>query len=182
MKKLITILLLLGVFVSLAGWDGWGDPTLFKKHMVFDSTVTFNDSTFFRDAVIDSSNHVVIGVLTGKIKEIIKASTGNITVAECKSTLINNYGQGAANTQTLPAAAMGLNCQFVLITTGNAFHLDCQATDKFYLDGVALDDADKISCAVPTVGDAISIMAVQTGASSYDWIARTIQGTWIDGG
>jgi len=129
-----------------------------------------------------SGNGAVTGQLTSCIEEVIKASTGNITAAECQSTLINNYGQGAANTQTLPTATEGLNCQVVTITVGFAFHLDCQGTDKFYLDGVALDDGDKISNTTPAVGDAISVIAVQTGASEWNWIARTLQGTWVDGG
>lgn len=120
--------------------------------------------------------------LKGNTAEIVQASTDTLTVAKMAGTIINNYGQGAANTQTLPAAAEGLNILVVLSTVGNAFHIDVQATDKVYLDGVALDDGDKISNATPAIGDSISIVAFQTGASAYDWRAQTIQGTWVDGG
>jgi hypothetical protein len=122
-----------------------------------------------------------IGRLVG-VDELIKASTGALTASEMASPIINNYGQGAANTQTLPLAAEGHNALFIIATVGNAFHIDVQATDKVYLDGVALDDGDKISNAVPAISDSISIVAFQTGASAYDWRAQTIQGTWVDGG
>ena len=129
--------------------------------------------------VVDDAN---FSGLRCTLIELIQATTDTLTAAEMKSTVINNYGQGAANTQTLPTAAEGLNALFIIATVGFAFHIDVQATDKVYLDGAALDDGDKISNATPAIGDSISIIAFQTGASAYDWRAQTIQGTWIDGG
>ena len=135
------------------------------------------------DAPIGETNPAVgtFELLKGKIDEIIQASTDTLTAAEMAGTVINNYGQGAANTQTLPTTTEGLNALFIISTVGNAFHIDVQATDKVYLDGVALDDGDKISNVTPAIGDSISIVAFQTGAAAYDWRAQTIQGTWVDG-
>jgi len=143
---------------------------------------TSNHASSFRDDLNVGGDLSITGTVKGKIDELIQASTDTLIAAEIAGTIINNYGQGAANTQTLPAAAEGLNALFVIATIGNAFHIDVQATDKIYLDGAALDDGDKISNATPAIGDNISIVAFQTGVGAYDWRAQTIQGTWVDGG
>jgi len=115
--------------------------------------------------------------------EIVQASTDTLTAAECSSKIINNYGQAAENTQTLPTAAKGLNGICVIATAGaGAFHLKAGASDKIYLDGTALDDGDKVSLATPAVGDYFTFWAFQTGASAYDWIVTTGSGTLTDGG
>jgi len=117
------------------------------------------------------------------INEIVQASTDTLTAAEVSSTIINNYGQAAENTQTLPAAAKGYNGMCVIGTAGaGAFHLKAGASDKIYLDGTALDDGDKVSLATPAVGDYFTFWTFQTGASSYDWIVTTGSGTLTDGG
>ena len=136
-------------------------------------------------AVINSST---IGLTTPALlraytDEIIQAATDTLTVAECAGTIINNYGQGAANTQTLPAAAEGLGGLVAISAAGvGAFHLKAGATDKIYLNGTALTDGDKASLATPAVGDFFTFYAVQTEAAAWDWIVTTGIGTIIDGG
>ena len=121
--------------------------------------------------------------LAGPIKTITQATTDTLTAAECAGTIISNYGQGAENTQTLPTAAVGLNGIVVIGTSGaGAFHLKAGASDKIYLDGTALDDEDKVSLATPAVGNFFTYFAFQTGASAYDWIVDTGEGTLTDGG
>jgi len=118
-----------------------------------------------------------------KMNEIVQAATDTLTAAEVSSTVINNYGQSAANTQTLPAAAEGYNGICVIGTAGaGAFHLKAGASDKIYLDGTALDNGDKVSLATPVVGDYFTFWTFQTGASTYDWIVTTGSGTLTDGG
>jgi hypothetical protein len=85
-------------------------------------------------------------------------------------------------TLTLPTAVAGLSFIFTVTTTGYAVHLKAGASDKIYLDGVALSDGYKVSCASPTVGDSIIFYSFKTGASTYDWIAISQSGTWINGG
>lgn len=155
------------------------DNNIARIHGDFD-VVKNTDTTKIRPTAVEGDSGL-FEYAKYRFAEIIKSSTGNITAPECRSTLINNYGQGAASTLTLPACATGLNCQVLVITTGNAIHVDVQAGDKIYLDGTALDDGDKISNSSPAVGDAVSIIAAQTGASEWNWIVRTLQGTWIDG-
>ncbi|MBU4317084.1 MAG: hypothetical protein KKF30_07400 [Proteobacteria bacterium] len=108
---------------------------------------------------------------SGKIKEFIKNATGTLTIEECSGTIINNYGQTAANTQTLPGAIAGLSASVIISSAGvGAFHLKAGAGDKIYLDGVALDDGDKVSIGTPVVGNSLAFFSFQSGASSYDWM------------
>jgi len=121
--------------------------------------------------------------LPGQDQEIIKASTGSLTADEVCSTVINNYGQTAANTQTLPTAQAGMSFIAIAGTSGaGAFNIKPATGDKIRFDGTWLDDGDKVSCASPSQGDCIVFTSFTTGASSCDWIAETIRGTWTDGG
>lgn len=115
--------------------------------------------------------------------EVVQAATDTLSASECYGTIINNYGQSAANTQTLPAAAAGLSFMAIVGTSGmGALHFKANTGDKIYLDGTALDDADKVSCATPAVGNCAAFFCFQTGSGAYDWYCNSIQGTWTDGG
>lgn len=116
-------------------------------------------------------------------EEIVQASTDTLTALECMGQVISNYGQAAANTQTLPSASQGLHGRVQIATAGaGAFHLKAGASDKIYLDGVALDDGDKASLASPAVGDWFSFWAFQTGAAAWDWMVASGVGALTDGG
>lgn len=111
-----------------------------------------------------------------------KTATGSLSATECINTLIDNYGQGAAMTLTLPTAAAGYYCIVAVVTTGYAIYIKAGASDKIYLDGTALDDADKVGISSPALGDCIQFMTYRTGASSYDWMASSGVGLWVDSG
>ena len=119
---------------------------------------------------------------SGAMSEVVKSSTTTLSATECRNTTISNYGQTAEMTLTLPTADAGLGFIFTVITTGYAIHLKAGSSDKIYLDGVALDDGDKASRSSPAVGDSIVFYSFKTGASTYDWIAFSQNGTWVDGG
>jgi len=132
-----------------------------------------------------SSVSITGGAISGTAivnPEVVKTETGSLSAAECSNTLISNYGQGAAMTLTLPTAAAGLSFVFTVITTGNAAHIKAGASDKIYWSGVIMDDGDKLSLATPVAGNCVSLFSFKTGASSYDWQAVDISGTWSDGG
>ena len=126
----------------------------------------------------------VTGSVSAGLAPITQAATDTLTTQECRGTLISNYGQSGANTQTLPTAAAGLNGIVVIGTAGaGAFHLKAGPNDLIYLDGTALNDGDKVSVATPAVGDHFTFFSFQTGASTYDWIVSSgAQGTLTDGG
>ena len=115
--------------------------------------------------------------------KVLAPTTTSIAVASLRNTIISNYGQTVENTQTLPTIESGLNFLFQIEATGvGDVHLKAGATDKIYLDGVALDDGDKITCTDPAIGDYIVVWSIQTGASTFDWIAESGRGIFSDGG
>jgi len=122
------------------------------------------------------------GVLT-EVVPTFTAGAVTLTATQCTNTIISNYNQSEASTITLPAATSGLSFIVTVVTTGvGALHVKAGASDKIYLDGVALDDADKVSLATPAAGDCIAFFTWKSGASTYDWIALTQTGVWADGG
>lgn len=110
-------------------------------------------------------------------------ATGDLTAAQVNGGVISNYNMGAISTSTLPPAAAGYNCIFVVSTTGYAWSIKAGTGDKIYLDGTALDDGDKAALATPAVGNTLTCFTFQTGASAYDWICTSGGGSsWTDGG
>jgi hypothetical protein len=116
------------------------------------------------------------------LQHVNYTATGDIGVNHCNGSVINNYGQAAEATLTLPAAASGLHLRVIVSATGNALHIKAGAGDKIYLENTALDDGDKVSLATPEVADNAEFFAFQTGASAWDWCCQTGAGTWTDGG
>jgi hypothetical protein len=146
------------------------------------TTDTINERTSAAGVTIDS---VLLkdGYASSVAYVVTQASTDTLTAAECKNSIISNYGQAAENTQTLPAAAVGLSGVVEISTTGTgAFHLKAGASDKIYLNGTALDDADKVTLAAPAVGDCFSFFTIQTAAAAWDWVVVSGVGILIDGG
>lgn len=133
----------------------------------------------------DATNQLVLesgSIAAIRTNEVIKTATGSLSVVECSGTIITNYGQGAETTLTLPTAAAGLSFLLQIITTGNAIHVKAGANDKIYLDGTALDDADKVSLATPAAANCAAFWTWLTGDGVYDWFCNPINGYWADGG
>lgn len=155
-------------------------------HYVYDDDIagTESDPDLITPDDSGDNGRWVLQTINGKVDEIVQAATDTLTAAECSGTIINNYGQAAANTQTLPAASEGLSGTVVIATAGaGAFHLKAGASDKIYLDGTALDDGDKASIATPAVGNSMSFFAFQTAAAAWDWLVISGPGTTVtDGG
>ena len=122
--------------------------------------------------------------LKGFIDEIVQASSDTLTPAELKGTSISNYGQTTANNlQGLPTAAEGMNFAVVCGTAQGAHYFRFQAdtSDKIYLNGTAGSDNGYVEIAAPVVGAMIVFLTFQTGATTFDWIASVVSGTWAAG-
>ena len=119
------------------------------------------------------------GVLT-TLKEEIEPATDNISAAQCRGSIINNYGQANDAALTLPAIAAGMHFTVILGTTvAKYFRIDPNASDSIYLDGVTTGDGKYCQVASAAAGNAIQFVAFQTGASAWDWFAATVSGAWV---
>jgi hypothetical protein len=139
--------------------------------------------------IIRSTNYATIvgGTITGvTVRSLFDPDvvlSGTLTANQCSGGVITNYGQGAADTTVgVPTAFAGGNFLVVIGTAqaANDYILDlATGTEVMYLDGVALGAGKSIYIAAPTVGAAIQFIAQQTGASTYQWFAYTIAGSWV---
>ena len=129
-----------------------------------------------------NSDLVVGGLFNAAIKEIVKSTTATLTVAEISGTMINNQGQTTRSTLTLSSASPGYNFITNISTSGVSFNIKADTNDKIYLDGTALDDADKVSNNNPSVGDFATFWTFKSGSTTYDWQCSVGNGTWTDGG
>ena len=111
--------------------------------------------------------------------EVVKTSSGSLTADECKGTLINNYGQAADVALALPAAAVGLGFTVCLATTvANYFRFTPDTGEIIALDGASTGADKYIQIASAVKYSQIQLYTVQTGASTYEWVANTVVGTW----
>ena len=158
---------------------GWAAPAAPAAHNQNASTIaagTFPTGSF------DFTDTQQVALKTKEIVPTFTAGARLLTAAECANTIVNNYSQAEASTITLPAATSGLALLVIAITTTWALHIKPGSGDKVYLNGVPLDDDDKVSLATPAAGNCAAFFTWKTGASSYDWYCNTIFGTWTDGG
>jgi len=126
----------------------------------------------------DSSTGVKWGYPT--VKEIIKSSTTTLTTAEITGTIINNYGQSADVTLTLPAAAKGLTFMVIFGTqVSKYFRIQPNTNNQIYLNGIGIGNGKYVGVSSVTAGNAISFSSFQTGSSAYDWLAVPISGNWV---
>jgi len=115
-------------------------------------------------------------------KRVTKTETGTLTLEECMGTVIDNTGQAAVMTLTVPAAVSEIGFKFEVVTPGNAVYLKAGPSDKYEHDGVWTDDADKIGIALPVVGDCVCIEGMRTGETTYDLRSTSGIGAWADSG
>ena len=108
---------------------------------------------------------------TGLVNTATYATDQTLTVAQCKGYII--YVTGAA-TVTLPARFAGMNVSIITIGAVEV-SIDPNASDLIVLDGIALDDGDKITN-LSTAGD----IAVITDYGADGFYAST--NSWTDGG
>ena len=116
------------------------------------------------------------------LQHVNYTATGDIDISDCNGSILNNWGQEAEATLTLPVAASGLHFKVIISESTYALHIKANTDDKIILDGTALDNADKVSLASPAVADSAFFFTFQTGASKWNWACQTITGTWTDGG
>ena len=116
-------------------------------------------------------HYVSPNVIGSRTNTATYSSAQTLTVEECFGYVI--YVTGAA-VITLPAVQEGMSVTIATIGAV-AVSADPNASDLIFLDGVALDDGDKI-----TNGSAAGDIAVLTFYDATGWYAST--NAWTDGG
>jgi hypothetical protein len=122
------------------------------------------------------------GALT--VLETINASAGfSATAAQMSSTILNNYGQTAANvTINMPVAEAGLNFLAIMGTAQNNFwRLNATNGNKIYFDGTAGAANGYVQQATTVVGSYITCLSFQTAANALDYMCKSGAGTWVAG-
>jgi hypothetical protein len=110
-------------------------------------------------------------------------ASGSLQDYKVRDGLVDNYGQGSANTITLPAASAGQRFRFTATTAGfGAVNIKPAAGEVIILNGTTLVADHKATLATPVVGDALFCYSFRSGASTYEWNCRAEGGTWTDGG
>jgi hypothetical protein len=149
---------------------------------VFGSDSTGNTKfTQPADAIDVGAVAVSVGTLTGLNKEIVKALSGALSAAECSGTIVINTGMTDADcTLTLPPAVVGLSFLCILPDVQSRyFHLDPDAGDSIYLNGVTTGDGKYVGVESGYLtATALSIFAFTKGAG-VDWFAIPIYGAWV---
>ena len=155
---------------------GWG-----LKKLLHLTNTWFKQQTF-EDIVANSSIQGLFAV----VEKAVDAAS--LSVLECSGTLVTNRGWDGTDDQTftLPAAAEGLKFKFEVVKAATAtadtyFDTEGSAT-KFYLDGTALTDGHRIWTESVAVGESIVFHTVSLDGTTWDWVADSINGLWMDKG
>jgi hypothetical protein len=133
-----------------------------------------------QEFTVNTSGDVdTIGTVTGGVPVVTDCGDGEtIGTGTCGdgTTLYGGFIEITTGTLTLPAVGTGM-WMCIKTTTAAAVHVDPNASDRFVLDGVALDDGDKLSN-TSTIDDTICFYA----DSAAGWKTLQNPNGWTDGG
>jgi hypothetical protein len=151
----------------------------FYRGLAAGSAYTANDKAVLTTGDAGNTRWIGVGplyVAAGNLPNVIvAAATGNLPTNAVNGAFVTNYGQGQANTLSIPAALVGESFVFTVETAGaGAVNLDPQNADIITLNGTALSAGVAAGCATPAVGDTISFWCLRDGF----WIANSSRGTW----
>ena len=120
------------------------------------------------------------GLAVGHTAEEIVAASATITRAQSFGGIVNNFGQTGDAVLTLLAIEKGMNFIVTLGTTvAKYYRIDPSSTDVIILDSVVLTGGKYVGVTTAAQGAQIQFYSIQTGASTYVWIANTISGAWV---
>jgi len=116
---------------------------------------------------------------TGAQKYVAKSATGTLSSSDCTNSTIVIYGQTGNITLTLPPAFKGGSFTVIIGQTAAYYlRLDPNGSEVQSLNGVDLGAGKYIGVSSMTKGNSITYKAIQTGASTYQWAAFSVTGTW----
>lgn len=117
--------------------------------------------------------------IQGLNKEIVCAAGVTLSVNQVAGTVLNNYGQTAGVTITLPVATSGLQFVFLAGTSlQDILAISPAVTNFIYLAGASTGLGKAVYVNPVQAGQAISFISFQTGEAQYDWVASAVRGSW----
>jgi hypothetical protein len=132
---------------------------------------------------VATGNHTHSTTYAPLTVEVDCSSGATLTTSQVNNTILNNYGQAASNIAIkLPTCAEGMSFMVIIGSSRsfNTWKITAGANDKIYLDGTAGGDGRSV-IVTPAIGNALTVVSFKTGAGAYDWLARSINGTWSTG-
>ena len=126
---------------------------------------------------------VARNLTTGTVRVEV-TGTSTLTEAQCKRTLVTNYGMASNGDTTLPAISSSTDFTVMVEAASQAWSLKPPSGEAFVLNGVALDADDEIDVgnAAGAAGDSGHLIRIRTGASTYKWYFYSVYGAHTDGG
>ena len=152
------------------GWD--------KLRKFLSASHTWIGNQIFSNITITGGS---ISDVTIAAKIIIKAASVALTAAECTGTRVMVYGQTEDLKLDLPPAFA--NGSFTIEVTqtvaGKYIRIDPYGSEVQALNGTDLTAGYYIGMAEATKGTTVTYRAIKTGATSYQWMAYSVTGTWL---
>lgn len=133
---------------------------------------------------IQTAFNLIMDILTPKIfvPEIIKSTSGTLTVDELKNTVINNYGQTDTIDLILPPADNGLRALVIIgEESANHFRLLPATGDIIYMNNstYTTSETQGVGILTPVIGSALMLMSFQSDTvGDYNWLATPKSGDW----
>jgi hypothetical protein len=133
---------------------------------------------------IQSAFNLIMDILMPKIfiPEIIKSTSGTLTVDELKNTVINNYGQTDTIDLILPPADNGLRALVIIgEESANHFRLLPATGDIIYMNNstYTTSETQGVGILTPVIGSALMLMSFQSDTvGDYNWLATPKSGDW----
>ena len=116
------------------------------------------------------------------IREIIKNTSGTLTIDELKNTVINNHGQTDTIDLILPPADNGLRALVIIgEESANHFRLLPATGDIIYMNNstYTTSETQGVGILTPVIGSALMLMSFQSDTvGDYNWLATPKSGDW----
>ena len=111
--------------------------------------------------------------------ESVEPATDTLTAAQLSRGMINNYGQSAAATLTMPAAAEGYTFIAIIGTqVAENWTIQRAGADNIYWDDGTIATCTYFRANNQAVGSRVTCTSFQTGAGAYSWLCGANYGTW----
>jgi len=184
--------LLAGASEYVISWDGSEEQLIFGDSSANENLIYDFDNTIDNQIALSTSSGadwVTSSISYGLPRKQFNADSLTdtttphaLTTSEMRGCIINNYSTSLASRRfDLQAAASGYHF-IVAVTAAQNVTIKPNGSDIIYLNGTALTAGYSVTNTAPTVGEFIEFFSIQTGASTWGWVARSTNTDFVDAG